>query len=235
MKCCNQTATSNGNPFASHPIQDWALSTVPSPNYSAYTINSGKPAKGASSRRNAASDTRLPAVLGPSIGIKLTATDFPLEGYSRRPFVATDTSGVFNQNPGSAGFPSEPTVVPSLRSPLTGAASTASARWAFVVVSNCSAVCADVVGFVTVDCNVTGRSTGRGPVAPSCVLVSTTAGLTERMPALKVSPQPDKAKPVKTTIAELYTFFIAVNYAGTRRTSMPHALICPLVVGHLFP
>ncbi len=58
---------------------------------------------------------RLPAVAGPSMGISVTATDFPVAGFLTRPADCALTNGVFSQKPGSEGVPREATVCPNAR------------------------------------------------------------------------------------------------------------------------
>ena len=65
------------------------------------TSTSVRSVSDASIKRRAANDIRLPAVSGPSIGIKVTTEDFPFAGFVTRPCCSDVTKGVFNNNPGS--------------------------------------------------------------------------------------------------------------------------------------
>jgi hypothetical protein len=178
---------------------------------------------GASNRRIAGKESRLPAPASPGIGFSSTATDLPDPGYSTRPCVGALTSGVSSQKPGSAGLPSEAIVLPKSASFGVGfsAIATAAARSSLVVVSNCS----------TVRAAADGRGEGLITAGISAAKAGSVAGISAAFGVI-----PSWAHPLKATLKKIgkttgtNRFFIRQRYDQRMPRAMPSRplrRVCP--------
>lgn len=178
--------------------------------------------------RNAASDIRLPAVAGPSIGISVTSEDLPFAGFVTLPCCSVVTSGVLSHNPGSVGLPSVATVFPSaLVGVLAGAA--AAARCAGVVVSNASAVLAAAGGGGAA---VSGASVA-SPTSDADATKGSMGAVAPCSPAFFPAPKPKRdarspqpARPT-TRAPEIKIRIMAAAYLRARATAISQMPLAP--------